>query len=222
MADSTPRVDVIEVRGEKRVAFEGLEYLDLSSDQEADILDRYEELLITLDDLADSHDGVDRAWHIGKSLVKYDVGQDTEITLADVAKYNSIDVDERRMTYYRNVYRFFPDRSYDDHHNVTALGELASRSRGLGLEAEAKEGYRRIREAGVDLTRNDIFAWYDLAEADAGRTLDAIAGAVAEYYDTPQNMVNSIQRVSLLVEFDLQSKSRDRIVSAVRDHVDTN
>lgn len=222
MADPTPRVDVIEVRGEKRVAFEGLEYLDLSSDQEADILDRYEELLITLDDLADSHDGVDRAWHIGKTLVEYDVGQDTEITLADVAKYNSIDVDERRMTYYRNVYRFFPDRSYDDRHTVTALGELASRSRGLGLEAEAEAGYRRIREAGVDLTRNDIFAWYDLAEADAGRTLDAIAGAVAEYYDTPQNMVNSIQRVSLLVEFDLQSKSRDRIVSAVRDNVDTN
>lgn len=220
MPEAEPRVDVIEVRGEKRVAFEGLEYLDLSTDEEDDILDRYEELLIRLDDIADEHDGVNRAWHIGRTLVEYDVGQDTEITLTEVAKYNSIDVDERRMTYCRNVYEFFPDQRYDNQHSVTALGELASRSRGQGRQDEAAAGYDRLLEAGLELRRNDIFAWYDLADAEFERSLEGIAAAVAQYYDQPQQIVDSIHRVSLLAGFDIRSESRERIVDSVKANLE--
>jgi hypothetical protein len=219
MPDSEPQVDVIEVRGEKRVAFQGLQYLELSIDEEDDLLDRYEELLIRLDDIADEYDGVNRAWHIGKTLVEYNVGQDTEITLADVAKYNSIDVDERRMTYCRNVYQFFPDQKYDEQHSVTALGELASRSRGQGREDEATTGYTRIREAGLEMTRNDIFAWWDLADADYDRSLNGITAAVAQYYDHPQNMIDSIHRVSLLAGFDIESESREQIIEVLKANV---
>lgn len=220
MSDPEPRVDVIEIRGQKRVAFEGLEYLDLSVDEETDLLDRYEEILIRLDDIADEYDGVDRAWHIGQTLTEYDVGQDTEITISDVAKYNSIDVDERRMAYCRHVFRFFADQEYDPTHSVTALGELASRSRGQGRAEEARAGYQRLRASGLELTRNDIFAWYDLADPEFDRTLDGIVAAVTQYYDHPQNMVNSIQRVSLLTGFDLASESREQIISAVKANLD--
>lgn len=220
MPDVEPRIDVIEVRGEKRVAFEGLEYLDLSTDEEDDILDRYEELLIRLDDIADQYDGVDRAWHIGRTLVEYNVGQDTTITLTDVAKYNSIGVDERRMTYCRNVYEFFPDQRYDNQHSVTALGELASRSRGQGRVAEASTGYSRLREANLELRRNDIFAWYDLADADYERSLEGIATAVAQYYDDPQQLADSVHRVSLIAGFDIEAESRDRIIDAVKSNLE--
>lgn len=221
MPESEPRVDVIEIRGEKRVAFEGLQYLELSVDEEDDILDRYEELLIRLDDIAEEYTGVDRAWHIGETLVEFDVGQDTEITLADVAKYNSIGVDERRMTYCRNVYRFFPDQEYDDRHSVTALGELASRSRGQEREEEAAEGYSRLREVGLQLTRNDIFAWYDLEAEGYDRTLEGIAAAAAQYYDDPQNMADSVQRVSLLAGFDIAARSREEIINAIKNNIGT-
>lgn len=221
MPDVEPRIDVIQVRGEKRVAFEGLEYLDLSTDEEDDILDRYEEFLIRLDDIADQYDGVDRAWHIGRTLVEYNVGQDTTITLTDVAKYNSIGVDERRMTYCRNIYEFFPDQRYDNQHSVTALGELASRSRGQGREEEASTGYSRLREANLELRRNDIFAWYDLADADYERSLEGIAAAVAQYYEDPQQLADSVQRLSLLAGFDIEAESRDRIIDAVKTNLET-
>lgn len=221
MAESEPRVDVIEIRGEKRVAFEGLQYLELSTDEEDDILDRYEELLIRLDDIDDEYEGVGCAWHIGKALVEFNVGQDTEITLSDVAKYNSIDVDERRMTYCRNVYSFFPNQGYDERHSITALGELASRSRGQGREQEAAEGYRRLCEAGLELTRNDIFAWYDLEAAEYEISLNGIAAAVAQYYDDPQNIADSVHRVSLLAKFDIDSESRERIIEAIKSNFDS-
>lgn len=216
MAEPEPSVDVVEIRGEKRVAFEGLEYLEFSTDAEDDLLDRYEELLIQLDDLADQYEGATLGWHIGRTLDEYNVGQNTEITLADVAKYNSIDVDERRMTYCRNIYEFWPDQGFDPDHSITSLGELASRANGQGRSDEARKGYRRLRQANENLTRNDIFAWYDLADVERDWSLDCVTAAVVDHYDDPQSMVNSIKRVFLLAGLDLSQYPRDEIIAAIK------
>lgn len=211
-------ISVVEVRGKKRVGFSGIDYLHVDEETEDQLLQRYEDIILALDDLADQYeDGPDRAWHIGRVLEEYDVSENSDITIADIARYNSIGVNERRMSYCREIYRFFRDQNYDPSHNVTALGELASRAKGQDRENEARTGYEKIRDAGVDLTRRDIFAWWEL---DDDSPLDEIVKEVVSQYEKPKNIVSSIRRVLILLGEDPEEYSADQIRSSVKRHLE--
>lgn len=212
-------ISVVEVRGKKRVGFNGLEHLQVDESVKEDLLQRYEDLILALDDVADEYDdGPDRAWHIGRVLDEHDVTEDSDITISDIARYNSIGVNERRMTYCRQLYRFFPDQGYDLSHNVTALGELASRSKGQDREAEAHHGYDRILAAGETLTRRDIFAWWNLETEEP--PLETIISEVVAQYEDPANVVASIRRVLLLKGLDPADYASDDIRSTVKAQFD--
>lgn len=213
-------VSVVTVRGKKRVGFDGVEHLQADEAVKDELLQRYEELILALDDLADEYgEGPDRAWHIGRILDQYGVSEDDAITIADIARYNTIGVNERRMNYCRDIYRFFPDQEYDPSHTVTALGDLASRAKGQDREEEAKNGYSRLVDAGEALTRRDVFAWQELGEAQ--RSLEDITAEVITQYDSPTNIVASIRRVLLLLGEDPAEYSSDRIRATIKTQLET-
>lgn len=217
--ESTDKIDVsvVEVRGKKRVGFDGLEHLKVDEQVKDELLERYEYLILALDDVADEHPaGPDRAWHIGRILDEHNVSESSDITIADIARYNSIGVDKRRMSYCRNIYHFFPNRGYDPSHSVTALGELASRSRGQDREAEAKRGYDRLVEAGKELTRRDIFAWWGIN--DTKTTLDTVVAEVIDQYEEPKNIIESIKRILLLTGQDPTDYTAEEIQETVKRH----
>ena len=208
-------ISVVEVRGKKRVGFDGLEHLQLDEEVKEDLLQRYEEIILALDDLADEYpEGPDRAWEIGRILDEYNVSETNDITIADIARYNTIGLNERRMSFCRDVYRFFPDRDYDASHNVTALGDFASRAKGQGRKAEAQRGYRRLVDADEDLTRRDVFAWWELGSSDP--SLEDIATEVVAQYEDPAKVVGSVKRLLLLTGQEPSAYSSEEIRTAVK------
>lgn len=212
-------VSVVEVRGEKRVGFDGIEHLQVDEDVKDDLLGRYEDIILALDNLADEYeDGAERAWHIGRILDEYGVTENSDITIADIARYNSIGLNERRINFCRGVYRFFPEQGYDPSHNVTALGELASRAKNQDRIKQARKGYDRLLEAGEGLNRHDVHAW---AHLEKTATLDEIAEEASRNYNQPAKIVTSIRRVTLLFDRDPTDYSSEEVRAAVKDHLDT-
>lgn len=210
-----PDVTVVDVRGEKRIGLKGMKHLGMDDEEVEAIHDVYTDIVIDLDNIKDEYTGADRAWHIGRVLQEYNVQDNSDMSLEDLGAFNTIeDMYARRLFYARYIHEFWPDQQYDPRHSITALGELASRATSLDRVETARNGYDRIVANGEALTKPDVIAWYNLDPETA--SLPDIVGEVAEQYETPDSVAESVKRVTLLFDRPADSVSKDELRRCIR------
>lgn len=214
--DIDPDVTIREVRGEKEIGLMGMKHLQMTEEDRDRIHDVYGDILIDLDDLDDAFSGADRAWHVGRVLAEYDVAGHDEMTLKELGIYNTLEqMYARRLFYARKIYRFWPEKGYNPQHNVSALGEFASRALNQGREDEATAGYRRLVESDDNLAKKDVFAWSDLDDS----SITAIVEAVCSYYETPDRLSESVKRVIMLTDQDPSTFTQAVVTDTIKQNI---
>lgn len=209
-----PDVTVIEVRGEKEIGFKGMKHLEMPEAKKDEIHDVYTDIIIELDDIKDEYDGADRAWHVGRVMEEYSVQERDDMTLEDLGAFNTMDdMYARRLFYARYIYEFWPDQQYDPRHSVATLGELASRATNSDRVEQARNGYGRIMDHEEILTKPDVLTWYNVGEDPE---LSEIVAAVADRYETPDSIVDSVKRIVLLLDRPLDSVSKTELKETIR------
>jgi hypothetical protein len=152
-------------------------------------------------------------------LAEYDVANHDEMTLKELGMYNTLDqMYARRLFYARKIYAFWPEKSYNPQHTVSALGEFASRALNQGREDEATAGYQRMLESGDNLTKNDVFAWSDLNDSN----ISTIVEAVCDYYETPDRISESVKRVILLTDQDPSGFSQAAVTNYIKQYIQSD
>lgn len=215
--DIEPDITVIDVRGEKQVAFRGLDQLHIPESDKDEIHDIYGDIIIALDAVKDRYVGPDRAWHVGRILDEFDVQNDDDISLKELGKFNTIDdMYARRLFYARYIYTFWPDQNYDPRHSTTALGEFASRALNSDRTEQSKRGYNRLHDAGEDLPKDDVLAW---ARTPLDPSLDDIVAELANVYSNPKQIVDGVKRTVLLLNRPLSSVSETELKATIKQHM---
>lgn len=217
--DVEPDVTVVEVRGEKEIGFKGMKHLEMAESDKDKIHDVYSDIIIELDDVNDSFEGVDRAWHVGRVLQTHDVRSNPEMTFVELGAYNTIDqMYARRLQYAENIYEFWPEQDYDPEHSVTALGELASRARTENRVTEARNGYSRLLENEEMLGKDDVYSWYELdpVTVDNPLNIERVVSVVSTRFGTPSGISQGVKRTVLLLDQPLHAVSKAELKTAIQ------
>lgn len=144
--DREPNIVIREAWGnEKEVGFRGIEHIDMPEQEMLDLIDKYGDILIKLDEVEDKYEGLDWCWHIGRIVSQMDDRGD----FAKLNRYTDIDIgDDWTLLRYVNFYKLFPDGDFHPDISKSVYFEFAV--------AERIEGSKRAYERLVNYNDGEI------------------------------------------------------------------
>lgn len=148
-----PDIVVREVMGEKRIAFRGLESLDISEKDDVNWVEDYEDALIELSDIEDSDlEGVELAWNAGRAVAR----AGDEAKFAKLVRQSEIDIaDPYTLQRYHNFYKMFRQGDYDTDYPLSVYTELAITER----VDKGRDAFDRLKEEGEIPRVYEVRAW---------------------------------------------------------------
>lgn len=181
-----PNIEIIELRGTKRIGFRGMKNLQRSEEELRAWVDEYEQGLIAIDDAVEDYDGLEQWWHIGKAVDKAVEDSEGRAELAKLTRHSGLDIDQYTLKRYQNFYRMFPDEDYDPGVPRSIYTELAV---GQRLDA-GREAYDRMVEVEGRPRVYEVRAWGKCFEAD-DFSLPTVVHNVIEEGKTQTNELDS-------------------------------
>lgn len=103
---------VEEVRGKKRVGFQGTKYIETPESKMRELVEDHGDAIIALHEVEKEYDSPDREWHYGRVIDQH--VEDDLSGLTQLWQYSTLEVAQRYdLKLYRNFYQLFPDEGYD-------------------------------------------------------------------------------------------------------------
>lgn len=112
MSEEDPNIVVREIRGEKKVGFRGLKYVEKDEAELRELVQKKEDTIIALHE-ADTYDSPYREWKVGQ-IVEETAGDDRS-DLNDILKYSTLNIAQSYdLKLFQNFYRMFPDGNFSE------------------------------------------------------------------------------------------------------------
>lgn len=211
-----PNVIIREAWGdEKEVGFRGIEHIDMPEKEMRELIRKYGDTLIALDEIDEEYSGLKWCWHVGKVVSQMDERGE----FAKLNRYSDIDIgDDWTLMRYVNFYKLFPDGNYDPRISKSVYFELAVGER---LD-EAKEAYRNLKkfqdgDGIVSPTVYEVRAWASIDNHDIDSivaTLKREAKGQTSNLDV-EKIHRGVRRVLLMEGMEPDRVERDRVADAI-------
>lgn len=180
-SNDEPNIIVEEIRGKKRVGFQGMGAIDKPESEMRELVEKHGDAIIALHEVAEGYDAPDRQWHYGRIIDEH-VEEDLS-GITQLWKYSTLEVVQRYdLKLYRNFYRLFPDGEYDSSYPWALYSDMVKDKRmeesrevfdrlqaGLDGESPRTYEYRAYLDCDSYGVIQAIQALYDLGEGQTGR-----------------------------------------------------
>lgn len=137
-----PNIIIREAWGdEKEVGFRGIEHIDMPEKEMLELINKYGDTLIELDEIDGKKEGLEWCWHIGRIVNN----MDDRGAFAKLNRYTDLDIgDDWTLLRYVNFYKLFPDGNFDDRISKSVYFELAVGER----LKNSKKAYKKLKNYG--------------------------------------------------------------------------
>lgn len=168
-----PNIIIREAWGdEKEVGFRGIEHIDMPEEEMMDLIEKYGDTLILLDEIDKKYEGIEWCWHVGRVVSQMDDRGD----FAKLNRYSDIDIgDDWTLMRYVNFYRLFPDGDFDQRLSKSVYFEFTVGER---LE-ESRKAYKRLinypeGDEILNPTVYEVRAWANTDDLDIESVVENI------------------------------------------------
>jgi len=212
-----PNVIIREAWGdEKEVGFRGIEHIDMPEDEMMELIDKYGDTLIALDEIDKEYDGLEWCWHVGQVVSQMDDRGD----FAKLNRYTNIDIgDDWTLIRYVNFYELFPDGDYNPEISKSVYFELTVQER---ME-KSEEAYNRLidyyDDKFINPTVYEVRAWATTDSLNVRNIVKAIqreAKGQTSSLDV-ENIHRGVRRVLIMAGKDSKSVEKEDIERVVGD-----
>lgn len=168
-----PNIIIREAWGdEKEVGFRGIEHIDMPEEEMMELIGKYGDTLIALDEIDNKYDGIEWCWHVGRVVSQMDDRGD----FAKLNRFTDIDIgDDWTLMRYLNFYKLFPDGDYDPRISKSVYFEFAVGER---LE-ESRKAYSQLMNFhdGDDIINPTVYevrTWANIEDIDMKNIVETI------------------------------------------------
>lgn len=209
-----PNIVIREAWGdEKEVGFRGIEHIDMPVQEMRDLIDKYGDTLIELQEVSEDHDGIEFYWQAGRVVAN----MDDRAEFAKLARYSDLDIDDWTLKRYANFYRLFPDHDFDSRISKSVYIEL---SVGERLEV-ARDAYDNLvnYSDGEDVVKPTVYevrSWFtaeDYSVKTIVKTLKREAKGQTSNLDE-EKLLRGVKHVYILEGIDPEEVTKEDVKEA--------
>jgi len=207
-----PNIIIREAWGdEKEVGFRGIEHIDMPEEEMMDLIEKYGDTLIELDEIDKEYEGLEWCWQVGRVVSQMDDRGD----FAKLNRYSDIDIgDDWTLLRYVNFYKLFPEGGYDQRLSKSVYFEFTV---GQRLE-KAKKAYDRLMnwhsdDQIINPTIYEVRAWANtesLEIKDIVQTIEREAKGQTSNLDVDK-IYRGVRRVYMMKGEDPEQVDKDDI-----------
>ena len=211
-----PNIVIREAWGdEKEVGFRGIEHIEMPEEEMLDLIDKYGDTLIALDEIDEEYDGLDWCWHVGEVVSQMNNKGD----FAKLNRYTDLDIgDDWTLLRYINFYKLFPKKGFDDRISKSVYMEMCVGER---LD-EARKAYENLVNfhGGSDIIVPAVYevrAWANTPSFD----VESIVGVLQEEakgqtsnLDTDK-LHRGVKRVLIMEGKDPEGASKEKVIQVM-------
>lgn len=126
--EEKPNIIVEEIRGKKRVGFQGMQYIDEPESEMRELVEEYGDTIIDLHEVEEEYESPDQQWHYGRVIDEH--VEDDLSGLTEIWQYSTLEVVQRYdLKLYRNFYRLFPNGEYDSNYPWAIYSDMVKDKR---------------------------------------------------------------------------------------------
>jgi len=211
-----PNVVIREAWGdEKEVGFRGIEHIDMPEEEMLDLIDKYGDTLIALDEIDKEYDGLEWCWYVGEVVSQMDDRGD----FAKLNRYTDISIgDDWTLLRYVNFYKLFPEKEFDPRISKSVYLEMCVGER-LDKARKAYENLVSFDE-GDDIIAPAVYevrAWANTSTFD----VESIINILQEEAKGQTSNLNAdklhrgVKRVLIMEGKDLEETSKDDVIQVM-------
>lgn len=215
-SEEEPNIIVEEVRGKKRVGFQGTKYIETPESEMRELVEDHGDAIIALYEVEEEYDSPDREWHYGRVIDQH--VEDDLSGLTQLWQYSTLEVAQRYdLKLYRNFYQLFPDEGYDSDYPWALYSGMVKDKR---LD-ESREVFDRLQTVLDDDERPRTYEYrgylncdnYDIIQAT--QALHEIGESQTGRLTT-ERLVEGVKRIRIMAGEDPSVVTPERI-EAVRE-----
>lgn len=209
-----PDIVIKEVLGDKRIAFRGLDSLDISEQDNENWVEDYEDALIELSNVEEEgYQGAELAWNAGRAV---DMAGD-EAKMAKLVRHSEIDIaDPYTLQRYYNFYKMFNDGDYDPDYPVSVYTELAVAER----SDAGRNALSNLNDADIIPRVYEVRAWAKCYEENDFSLHNAVKYLIRESRTQTdgldsQQLIQGVSRIFLMAGDGDRQVDRDEVKEIV-------
>lgn len=113
MSEQDPNIVVREIRGEKKVGFRGLKYIERDEEELRKLVEEKKESIVSLHE-ANERDTPQREWLFGQVVEQTAEGEESS-DLKEILNYSTLDIAQSYdLKLFRNFYKMFPSGDFSE------------------------------------------------------------------------------------------------------------
>lgn len=214
--EKEPNIIVEEIRGKKRVGFQGMRYIDTPESEMRELVEEHGDAIIALYEVEEEYESPDREWHYGRVIDEH--VEDDLTGLTQLWEYSTLEVAQRYdLKLYRNFYRLFPNGEYDSDYPWALYSDMVKDKR---LD-KSRRVFDRLQSGLDDDERPRTYEYRAYLNCDSYGVIQA-AQALQEIGEsqtgklTTERLVEGVKRIRIMAGEDPSVVTPER-VEAVRD-----
>ena len=218
--DGKPQIIIRNLRGKKRVGVRGFEAYQ-RADEIRELVNRYGDALIELEEIEEQSSGLERRWRIGKVIESHIESDEEDVArLTELAEYCTFDIEDvYTLRRYNNFYRMFPNGEYDPAFSKSKYQEFTTNKR---IDKGAREAYDRLKEHDINPTVWEIRAWGSVEDFDdlseiVQQVYDQGATQTTGMEDDIEKVLRGVKRVSIMGGNDPSAITEESIREHLKD-----
>lgn len=217
-----PNIVIREAWGdEKEVGFRGIEHIDMPVEEMRELIEKYGDTLIELQETSEEHDGVEFYWQAGRVVAN----MDDRAEFAKLARYSDLDIDDWTLRRYANFFKLFPDHDFDPRISKSVYIELSVGDR-LGVAREAYDNLVSYHN-GDDILKPAVYevrTWFTSEDYSVESVVETlIREAKGQTTNLDENkLLRGVKHVYILEGIDPENVTRADIEAANKTRSEDN
>lgn len=217
-SEEEPNIIVEEVRGKKRVGFQGTKYIETPESEMRELVEDHGDAIIALYEVEEEYDSPDREWHYGRVIDEH--VEDDLSGLTQIWQYSTLEVAQRYdLKLYRNFYQLFPNEGYDSDYPWALYSGMVKDKR---LD-ESREVFDRLHAALDDEERPRTYEYRGYLNCDSYEVTQAVRALhnIGESQTgklTTERLVEGVKRIRIMAGEDPSVVTSER-AETVRDEL---
>lgn len=216
-SEQEPDIIVREVRGEKKVGFRGMQYIDKPESEMRELVERHGDTIIAFYEADETLEGPDKFWRFGEIINKYTSGDVKSSDLEELLRYSTLDIAQKYdLKLYYNFYKMFPNKGYDSNYPWTIYREMVVDKR---IE-QSKEVFTRLQsglEDGASPRTYEYRAYLKCESFDLIHIIKALYSLGEDQTSnlTVEKLIEGVQRVRIMAGEDPSIATEEQLYNAI-------
>lgn len=202
MSQSEPEIEILEYRGEKRIAFNGIGNIDLEGTSISEISDTYGDTIIELHNITERYntrvttEHVHLAWHSGRVVA--DVSDQSKFQ--KLVKYSPVYIKKTsQLSRMEDFYEMYPNGDYNPEISWSAYQELLAASQ---HRSASRKAIGRLTDAEISPSVDDARSWMKVRTQFGGEyTFENILQSVASTKENRKRIYQSDSYEDVMQKF---------------------